>query len=145
MKTKLACFSLMLILSAQAAWAAHTAMIGGARDGLGLGMETRRAFGPLTGRFGIQATTGEDLTVTGDNPFLFQAGVILPQLGSQPLSLSLGFIGYFGNRSEQGAYISLLLDRLYRASDALYAETGFDWFGDHGHVFLQFGYRFLND
>ncbi len=145
MKIKLACFSLLLLLSAQAVWASHTSMIGGARDGLGLGMETRQAFGPITGRFGVEATTGEDLTVSGDNPFIFWAGVKLPELKSQPISGSFGFIGYFGNRSEQGVYGSLLLDRLYGVDEAPYAELGLDWFGDHGHIFLQFGYRFLND
>ncbi len=142
MKTKLACFSLLLMLSTQTAWAAHTAMIGGARDGLGLGMETRREFGPLTGRFGVEATTGEDLTVSGDNPFIFWAGVSHPLLKDKPVSGSLGFIGYFGNRSEQGVYGSLLIDQL-NGNPAIYAEPGFDWFGDHGHVFLQVGYRFL--
>jgi hypothetical protein len=142
MKTKLACFSLFLLISAQAVWASHTSMIGGARDGLGLGMETRRDFGWLTGRFGVEATTGEDLTFSGDNPFLIYAGGLFPLLKDKPVSGSLGFVGYFGNRSEQGAYGSLIIDK-FNGNDATYAETGLDWFGDHGHVFLQIGYRFL--
>ena len=145
MRIKLVCFSIMLLLLGQAVWAeVRTSMIGGARGGLGLGMETRRDFGPITGRFGIEATTGEDLSPAGDNPFLFFAGMKMRLLKDQPVSWSTGFIGYYGNRSEQGEYISLILDRLYGSDDASYMETGLDWFGDHGHIELQFGYRFLN-
>lgn len=141
MKTKLVCFSLVLLLSVQAAWGSHSAMIGGVRGGLALGMETTRDFGALTGRFGIEGATGEDLSPAGDNPFNFFAGLQVPL--RERLALSFGFIGYFGQRSEQGEYLSLVLDKL--GSETTYAETGFDWFGDHGHVFLQFGYRFRSD
>jgi len=143
MKTKLACFSLLLLISAQAVWASQTAMIGGTRNaGYTLGMETSRDFGPATGRFGIEATTGEDVNIYGDNPFLLFAGLQLPvPLVRQPVSWSFGFVGNYGNRTELGEYLSLVFDKLYQA-DKMYLETGLDWFGDHGHALFQLGYRF---
>ena len=136
---------MVLILVAHTAWASHSAMIGGARGGLGLGMETSyRLTDRFTARFGVEGSTGEDLTVSGDNPFLIYAGLKMPlaTIKDEPLSWGLGFIGNYGNRSEQGEYLSVIFDKLFN-DDAYFLETGLDWFGDHGHVEAQVGFRFL--
>jgi hypothetical protein len=135
---------IILVLAAQTVWASHTAMIGGARDGLGLGMETSYKFSELfTGRFGVEGTTGEDQTIAGDNPFLIFAGLKMPlvTIKDEPISWGVGLVGNYGNMTEQGTYLSLIFDKLCN-SDAYFLETGLDWFGTHGHVEAQIGYRF---
>ncbi|MDD5593114.1 MAG: hypothetical protein PHG97_00055 [Candidatus Margulisbacteria bacterium] len=137
---------IFLVLIAQTVWANHSAMIGGARDGLGLGMATERSFTDyFTGRFGVEATTGEDLTFAGDNPFLIFAGLKMPlvTIKDEPIAWGFGFVGNYGARTEQGEYLSLIFEKLYN-NDAYFLETGLDWFGDHGHVEAQVGYRFLS-
>ena len=134
---------LVLLFSCQHAFAYQTALIGGVRDGLGMGIETSNKFSDyVTGRFGVEGTTGEDQDLTGDNPFLVFVGLKMPLAASQdsPVSWGLGLIGNYGNRTELGEYISVIFDKFYR--DAYFLETGLDWFGDHGHLEAQVGYRF---
>jgi hypothetical protein len=138
-------FGIILVLAAQTVWASHSAMIGGARGGMGLGMETSYKFSDrLTGRFGAEGTTGEDLVVAGDNPFLIYAGLKMPlaTVKDEPIFWGLGFIGNYGKRTEVGEYFSVIFDKLNN-NDAYFLETGLDWFGDHGHLEAQVGFRFL--
>ncbi|MBN3033786.1 MAG: hypothetical protein JW873_06790 [Candidatus Saganbacteria bacterium] len=146
MKNMAGLILLAVIFSSQPVLASHTAMIGGLRSGLGLGAETDRQLGPVAARFGVEAATGEDLLPAGDNPFIIFAGLKLPllTLGGRPVDWSFGFIGNYGNRTEQGEYFSLLFEKL-GGNEAAFLETGLDWFGDHGHVQAQLGFRFLAD
>jgi hypothetical protein len=144
MKKTFFIIALIGLMACQQVWASHTAMIGGARDGFGLGMESSYRFNDLfTGRFGVEGTTGEDQTFAGDNPFLIFAGLKMPlvTIKEEPICWGLGFVGNFGANSEQGEYLSLIFDKLF-SNDAYFLETGLDWFGTHGHMELQAGYRF---
>jgi hypothetical protein len=146
MKKVMLIAGLVFILLCRHAAADHTSMIGGARGGFGLGMVYSKVLNDhFTGRFGVEGTTGEDQSFTGDNPFLVFAGLKMPlvTIKDEPISWGLGFVANYGVRSEQGEYISLIFNKLYNSDDH-FLETGLDWFGDHGHIEAQIGYRFLN-
>jgi hypothetical protein len=133
-----------VMLFCGSSWAYHSSIIGGMRDGLALGMKVEEiSLGSVSLNFDVQATSGEDLSFAGDNPFVLSgaAKFDFAEIGPRkiPTSLELGLVGYFGNRTEQGTYLAMIFDKIYGV-DPLSLEMGFDYFGDHGHVTLQLGY-----
>lgn len=139
---RLSLFIVLLLLISQTAGASHTAIIGGLRSGLALGMETAKNFNDrFSGRFGMEATTGEDMGLLGDNPFVMfvEGQSYLFDVGSSPMSASLGLIGIYGNQTEYGGSFSLVFNKIY-GREELYLETGIDY-TSHGHLRLQAGYK----
>ncbi len=131
-----------VLLVGQASWASHTAIIGGFRSGLALGIETVKDLNDrVSGRFGMEATTGEDLSFTGDNPFImFLEGKIhLFDFVRSPMSLGLGLVGIYGVQTEYGGTLSLIFDRIYDR-DELFLEAGIDYVS-RGRLMLQVGYK----
>jgi len=144
---RLIAFTIILFLAGQSAWANHTAMIGGMRDGLAMGLEIEEHLSDnLMYRFGLEASTGEDISFTADNPFVLTGGgrFRLGKLGFSPMWGGVGVVGNFGNNTEIGVALSLIFEKIYN-QDPLFLETGLDWFTDpgHGHVQIQVGYRFI--
>ena len=135
---------LCLIALSGLALANHTEIIGGLRDGVAFGLKTEEAhLAGLTLAYGLEATTGEDFSFSGDNPLIIFGGVELPfgVLGARkiPTFLEIGPVGYFGLQSQVGIYASFMFKHIY-GERPLDLEAGFDYFGDHGHVTLQLGY-----
>ena len=140
--------ALALISLSGMAWANHNEIIGGFRNGLAFGLKYEGTkLGSLSLNYGLEATTGEDFSFTGDNPLIFFGGVELP-LGTfgprkMPTSLELGVVGYSGNQSQLGVYTSVIFDN-FNGINPLNLEAGFDYFGDHGHLTLQLGYTLFS-
>jgi len=128
-------------------WANHTALIGGVRDGLSMGMRIEEHLSDrLMYRFGIEGSTGEDLTFLGDNPLILAGGLkfrIMDIGKNRPTWFSLGLVGYSGNDSQIGIALSLIVDRVFD-SDPLFFEIGAD-FLRQGHLQVQFGYRIMTE
>ncbi|MFA4843379.1 MAG: hypothetical protein WC632_00315 [Candidatus Margulisiibacteriota bacterium] len=141
--------ALALVVLSGLAWASHNEITGGFRNGLAFGLKYEETkFGSLALNYGLEATTGEDFSFTGDNPVILFGGVELPlfELGPRkmPTSLELGLVGYSGNQSQLGVYASVMVDNL-NGIEPLDLEVGYDYFGDHGHVTLQLGYTLVSD
>lgn len=139
---RLIAFTVILFLIGQSAWASHTAIIGGLRSGLAFGMETKKDFNErFSGRFGVEATTGEDLSLLGDNPYVMfiEGRLHLFDFGRAPMSAGLGLIGNYGNQTEYGGSLSLIFENIYD-QEHLFLEAGIDY-TSHGHLHLQVGYK----
>jgi len=131
------------------ALANHNEIIGGFRDGLAFGLKYEETkLGSLSLNYGLEATTGEDFSFTGDNPLVLFGGLEFPlfELGPRkmPTSLELGLVGYSGNQSQLGVYASVMVDN-FNGIEPLDLEVGCDYLGDHGRVTLQLGYTLFSD
>jgi hypothetical protein len=142
-------FALLVIALSGMAIASHTEIIGGFRDGLAFGLKTEEArLAGLTLAYGVEATTGEDLSFSGDNPLILFGGVEVP-LGAfgprqLPTKLELGLVGYSGTQSQLGGYASIMVDN-FNGIAPLDFEVGLDHLGGHGHVTVQLGYTLYSD
>jgi hypothetical protein len=148
MKKPIALAFCLLILGS-AAFASHTALIGGFRDGMAFGMQTEQKFANRwEGNFAMETTTGEDMSFTGDNPLTLFTGLKygLGSLGLSPAFLCFGAVGNFGINSEYGGYTSLTFENIYNNPE-LFLDCGFDIFTSprHAHFFVQLGYHFLEE
>lgn len=137
-----------LLLAAQASLASHTSMIGGLRDGLALGLLVEEHLNhDLMYRYSVEASTGEDTSFQGDNPFVLSGGgrLRLGKFGTSPVWGALGVTGNFGNNTEIGLTLSLIFEKI-NDQDPLFLEAGLDWFNDpsHAHAQVQIGYRFID-
>ena len=136
---------LIFCLAVSTAWAAHTSIIGGFRNGLAFGIQTEQKFSDRwEGNFAMETTTGEDSNFSGDNPFTLFTGLKygLGTLGSSPVFACFGGVGNYGINTEYGGYGSVTFENIYQ-NPALYLDLGFDVFNRHAHAFAQLGYRLL--
>lgn len=147
---KITIILLVLIILGQGAWAFHTATFGGIRDGLVLGVlaEQHLMDEILTARYGMEASTGSDLSLLGDNPLQLFGGIKLPlgTLGPRklPLWFNAGIVLYSGNNSQAGIYASFILEQIMN-NKPLFLEAGADLLSDHYYAVAQIGYRIIDD
>jgi len=131
-----------LFLLTQMSWAARIDMVGGLRDGMALGIQSKQ---PLNNkwfwRYGVEASTGEDLSFYNINPFILFAGVSVPvmQLGWSPTELGINLIAENGALTEFGGGLSLIMNNIYN-NKALSLELGIDYVRYHAHLLAQVGY-----
>jgi hypothetical protein len=129
------------------AWGWHTAMLGGYRDGLALGARVEsRLTDRWEGRFGFEGSTGQDLYLTGDNPFIL-FGTLNYYLGSlrqAKVSLCSGLTAYTGDSSMAGVSFSLLFDHALENNDSIFVELGTDIMNGKPYLNAQVGYAVLS-
>ena len=136
-------------LFTQPAWAYHTAIIGGLRDGLALGMlvEQHLIGEKLTARYGLEGSTGDDFTFSGDNPFQLSGGLKF-QLGKigrgLPFWGTAGLILYSGNNPLTGFSLSFIIEEMFNTKP-LFVEMGADLMPNYAHIQAQIGYRIIDD
>jgi hypothetical protein len=135
----------ILIFTVNSSWAIQTAIIGGLRSGMALGMKVEAPWLENTSaRFEVEGSTGEDMSFGGDNPLVIFGGIkyklagLIPELA---VSLGAGIVGYSGNNSSLGPSLSLIFDNAF-GMDSLFVEAGVD-FMSSPKLQLQFGYRVL--
>jgi hypothetical protein len=149
MKKPALLITLILLLS-QSAWGFHTAMIGGVRDGLALGLQvSNHLLGDnLMGRFILAGSTGTDSALTGENPLQLALG--LKTRLYRDLWGTIGGIYYSGSSpyasgvSMAGLSLSFMYEDAFDI-DPLFFEAGADLMSDHSHVVFMAGYRFIDD
>lgn len=144
---KLLTVTFTILALVNSSWAVHTAIIGGVRDGMALGMLVNEHVNDnLMYRFGVEGSTGDDLSFSGVSPLILFAGgsLHLMDLGWSPVSLGLEIVGEYGNNTEYGPAVSLIINKLYN-QDPWFFELGVDYLGKHGHVVAQVGYRILEE
>ena len=134
-----------LVVGQAAAW--HTAMLGGYRDGFALGMRVENRFSERwEGRVGIEGSTGQDLYLTGDNPFIMFGTVnyYLGNLRHSQVSLCGGLAAYSGDSPMSGVSLSLLFDRPLENADSLFVELGTDIMNGKPYLNAQVGYAVMS-
>lgn len=133
----------LFCLLASASLANHTAIVGGWRNGLAFGLMTYEHLGD-TGfwRAAVEATTGEDLSFYGINPFIFSIGGAckIGQTGYCPMYLGLGLTGESGDTTIGGVSLSLIFNNVYN-QEPLSMELGVDYLNSKAKLQLQFGFR----
>ena len=128
--------AIIIILFGSQCIAMHTALFGGYRDGLALGLIMEKPFvSNVVYRFGIEGTTGQNhlLMFVGVRDYLLTSGAV-------PISLRLSLLGYFGNNSALGGSFSFIFDNINN-NKQLFFETGLDLVGS-AKAMAQFGYKF---
>lgn len=129
--------SLLLVLLGSECLAFQPAVIGGIRHGvaLGLALESGYSNSPSL-RYGFEVNTSNTpgIVFIGGKWFLSNID------GKYPMSLSAGAVGYLGNNSQLGPYISLVFDR-FMGVKPLFLEFGVDAVNS-GQLQLQLGYYF---
>ena len=133
-------FFLVLVLSLMVfgqAGAAQLELIGGIRDGLALGIMAEQNVARNLGlRYGIEANTGKQPIIV----FLGGKFYLTDFSRGMPLSLGLGFVGYFGGKTtDPGISISIIINRAFNLNP-LFIEAGVDAAGS-GRLQLQLGYK----
>jgi|SRR3989339_827829 len=126
----------ILLLLGSSCFAFRPSVIGGIRDGVGLGLMFESDISKNTTlRFGFEANTSNSpgIAFIGGKWFL-------SNVGRFPMSLSGGLVGYFGNNSAAGPCISLVFDRFLDVKP-LFLEFGIDVVNS-GKLLLQVGYYF---
>ena len=129
---------LLVMMVGPACMAYNPAVIGGVRNGTALGLvfeSNPSNYEPL--RFGFEADTSNSTP-----GIVFIGGKwYLSDINSRfPMFLSAGLLGYLGNSSSAGAYISLIFQRFLDISP-LFLEVGVDVVNSGG-LQLQLGYYF---
>lgn len=133
---------LLLLLLGQGAWANHTAIEGGVRSGLALGLRSEYDLDKLTSfRFGLAGTTGNDLSFANTNPLVLYAGLdrYFFDLQKMPVELGAGVVVYSSDNSTLGPYLHAIANNLGGRSP-LYAEIGID-FVQGARLNFQVGYK----
>lgn len=141
---------LIVFLLTQTAWAWHTALIGGVRDGFALGLQVSDHLGSerLLGRFILAGSTGSDAALTGENPLQLALGVKYNLY--RDLWGSVGGIYYSGSSpyvsgvSQLGLSLSFIYEDAFDI-DPLFFEAGADLMPDHARIVFLGGYRFFDD
>lgn len=136
-KTLIFVVAFMMLFVASRCFAFQTAVIGGIRDGLALGLIMES--GPSDSaklRLGFEAKTSNapGLVFVGGKWFLNNIS------NRFPMFLSGGLVGYLGNNAQAGPYISLIFERFLDVTP-LFLEAGIDVV-DHGNLQFQMGYYF---
>ncbi len=125
------------ILLGQSAFAMRSAIIGGVRDGLAIGIMGEENTPSNIGiRFGAEACTGKNPVVL----FLGGKKYLTTLSGNVPLSLGFGLVAYAGNKTEAGISVSAIFDRAFGVPP-LFVEVGIDIAGS-GKLQAQVGYRY---
>jgi hypothetical protein len=127
---------LFLVLGCQLVYAAVPEIIGGIRDGLAVGLQLEAAVARnLTLRGGVEFDTGKQPVIA------FLGGKFpLTSIGRMPLSLGLGFVGYFGDRhTDPGFSLTFIFNR-FLDLQPLFLEVGVD-VAEHGRLVAQLGYK----
>lgn len=145
MKLKQVCFSIILIsgLLVSASLAYNVSIVGGLRDGLAFGIEDRETlFNDLNwvGNYGVAASTGEDYSLYGDNPFILFAGIKKKtgQLGFSPVFLGAGLFAYCGTTTDPGISLSARFENIFNKKQ-LFLEVGVDMLRKFARLQLQVG------
>lgn len=129
--------ALSVLLFGSVGFASSTAVIGGIRDGAALGLMLESGYSDSVKlRFGFEASTSNTpgIAFIGGKWFL-------SEISSRfPMFLSGGLVGYLGNNSEAGPYISLIFERFLDVAP-LFLEVGVD-IVKSGKLQLQAGYYF---
>lgn len=126
------------------ACATHNSVLVGFRDGLAMGLMVEEHFSDnFMYRLGWEATTGEDLSFTNNNPMLF-IGALKWRLknisDTREIWLSAGAVGYTGDSPAVGGTVSLVFEKLL-PDEHVYLELGADILSQ-SHAIVQMGYRF---
>lgn len=127
----------LIVLLGSSCLANQPAVIGGIRDGLALGLMAENDLSNgATLRYGFEANTSNTPGI------LFVGGkwFLTSLRGGAPMYMSGGLVGYLGNNSVAGPYISLVFDQLF-AVTPLFLEVGIDVVKS-GRLQLQAGYYF---
>jgi hypothetical protein len=128
-----------------AVWGAHTAMIGGWRDGVAFGLRAEESlFDVYQGQFGVLGSTGSDLSFGGDNTLVLYGGFKIPLFNlpaGNPLFAGCGVVAYSTTNSAFGPYLNFQVENL-AGNRPLFFEAGFDSIGS-GRIQLNLGYKFL--
>jgi hypothetical protein len=117
--------------------ASKTAVIGGVRDGVALGLMMESGLSnSATLRLGFEANTSNTpgIIFVGGKWFLRDVN------NRFPMFLSGGLVGYLGNDTAAGPYISLIFERVLDVAP-LFVEFGIDVVKS-GRLQLQAGYYF---
>lgn len=126
----------LLLVVAGASLAAVPEIVGGIRDGAAIGLQLEDGVARnFTLRGAIEFNSGKQ-------PFIALLGGKIPltSLGTMPLSLGLGFVGYFGNnKNDVGLSLSFIFARLFDIQP-LFLELGIDAAGP-GRLLAQLGYK----
>ena len=133
---KLVIMSCLLLVIGSASFAATPVILGGIRDGLAIGL-------------GLESAIANNLTVrgaiefnTGSQPIIIALGGKIPltSIGRMPLSLGIGFAGYFGNNhTDTGLSLTFIFNRFLDVQP-LFLEAGIDAAGN-GRPVVQLGYK----
>ncbi|MFA5113553.1 MAG: hypothetical protein WC529_04575 [Candidatus Margulisiibacteriota bacterium] len=129
--------ALLVILFSSECLAYQPAVIGGIRDGLALGLMAENSLNSNTAlRFGFEANTSNTpgIVFVGGKWFLSNLR------GGSPMFISGGLVGYLGNNTAAGPYISLIFERLLDVAP-LFLEVGIDA-AKSGRLQFQVGYYF---
>jgi len=129
--------ALLALLFGSECLAYKPAVIGGVRDGVALGlMLESETSSNATLRLGFEANTSNTpgIVFVGGKWFLTNIR------GVSPMFISGGLVGYLGNESQAGPYISLIFERFIDVAP-LFLECGVDVVKS-GRLQLQLGYYF---
>jgi len=127
----------MALLLGSSSLAFQPAVIGGIRDGVALGLMAESGLtNGATLRFGFEANTSNTpgIIFIGGKWFLTNVR------GGSPMYISGGLVGYLGDHSAAGPYISLIFERLLDVTP-LFLEVGIDVVKS-GRLQFQVGYYF---
>ncbi|MFA5839563.1 MAG: hypothetical protein WC890_02770 [Candidatus Margulisiibacteriota bacterium] len=136
-KSKLFLVVSIIFVMGTSCLASQSAILGGIRNGLALGVMGEKNLSQGTDlRFGLEANTSNNpgIIFVGGKWFLTNIS------GRFPLFLSGGLVGYLGNNSEAGPYISLISEKFFDIKP-LFIELGID-IANSGKLQLQIGYYF---
>ncbi|MBI5699313.1 hypothetical protein HZC35_03260 [Candidatus Saganbacteria bacterium] len=146
---KKAIILLAFLLIGQASMAYHVAFLGGVREGFAVGtcLENPLPVEWAEFRYGLEGSTGPDLSLLGDNPLVLFGGFELPIMRTatgSPLYLNLGAVAYSGTNPLFGPAASLRLEGILNRKD-LFLEAGMDFMPDFTRVQVQLGYKMLGN
>lgn len=127
--------ALCLFLFGAECRAYDTAVIGGVRNGTALGLMFESGFNNSAMlRLGIEASTSSSPGLVFGGAKWFLSNI----RGGSPMFLSGGLVGYLGNNSQAGPYISLIFEHLLDVNP-LFLEVGIDVVSS-GRLQFQLGY-----
>jgi len=128
---------ILTLMFCSKSFAARSAVIGGIRDGLALGlvMESDFSSGAKL-RFGFEANTSNTPGIV----FVGGKWFLRDMENRFPMFLSGGLVGYLGDHTEAGPYISIIFERFLDVTP-LFFEFGIDVVKS-GRLQCQIGYYF---
>ncbi len=128
---------LSAVIMAPSAMAQQLELIGGVRDGLAFGIMAETNMARNLGlRYGIEADTGKQPLIG----FIGTKLYLTDFARQMPLSLGIGFVGYFGgDRTSAGISLSFIINQAFNLKP-LFIEAGVD-VADSGRLQLQAGYK----
>ncbi len=136
--------AMILLILGQVAWANHTAIEGGLRSGLALGLRSEYDLdNQWSVRFGLAGSTGDDLSFANTNPLVLFAGLDKYAFNLNrdlPLEVGVGVVVYSSDNSTAGPYLHAIVDNL-NGDKALFAEAGID-FINGAKLQAQIGYNY---